>query len=296
MAIVRGEVYYQDKLLRKRDKIKMKGQLKFSSARDYVKLSGPGGLYTIKPNDEPTTTNEFLVALKEELFPKVRRHTTSANTAVNFFSASYFNLYGPSYTFFDKTRIYRKVPPLKPGEELGFLLETDQGLLYRTASIKDSFLLIKRANFKLPKIKGRTPVIKKTAIVQVMEKDRWLKLIQGKDSIAALKDSVIYYDSQAIQTAPVSYLDPETGEAIIEEPPTFAAKILDEMTPPRFVKRRKMAKDLRFHLRKSKASDIETFLDEYEYDDYIWDTYGNLYDGLLNSVLRKELRLTSAYD
>ena len=67
VAIVHGEVYYNNKRVKKRDKIKMKGNLKFSSDTDYVKLSGAGGLYIIRPNYEYFDKEMVLEYLEFEL-------------------------------------------------------------------------------------------------------------------------------------------------------------------------------------------------------------------------------------
>ena len=41
--------------------------MRFTSKDDYVKFSGPGGLYTINPGMDRESDNEFLVAVKEAL-------------------------------------------------------------------------------------------------------------------------------------------------------------------------------------------------------------------------------------
>lgn len=80
VAMVSGKVYYEKKLINKKDKIKMKGNLKFSSADDYVKISGPGGIYTIRPGDDPKSQNEFIVGVRQELFPPTRAFATVSNS------------------------------------------------------------------------------------------------------------------------------------------------------------------------------------------------------------------------
>jgi len=293
VAVVKGKVYYQNKLLQKRDKIKMQGNLKFSSADDYVKLSGPGGLYTIHPGSDRNRGNEFLVAVKEELFPKFRLHETTANSMV-FDESSYFGESGISRTFLEKTHLYGTVPELKEGEELGFLHETNLGLVYQAAQIENALLVIQKTDFDIAKVKGQSPNLQKTAIVKVTQKDPWMDLIQNKDSIAHLDGLVARYSHFFMEEMSIS-IDPQTGEETTTIV-TFPAEILDFMGPPRFIKRRHLVKDLRFHLKKSGAKDRETFLEEYEYEDYIWATYGALYGKDLDDVLKKDLKLHSTYD
>ncbi len=300
VAVIKGKVYYENKLLKKRDKIKMKGMLRFTSAQDFIKVSGPGGLYTLDPGMAIKNGSEFFVAIKEELFPRIRPMSTSeqGNIVVTI-DNHYFNQRGHRRSFLDKT--YLTVPPPDIGEEqeLGFLHETEKGLLYKTAKIIDGRLAIEEKDFS----RALKNNLNETAIVLVSDKSRWMELISGKDSIAQIKNAVDHYqplwDKPASIEVPTLILT-ETGETIEvkpEEPVPNPAQILDYMGPPTFVNRKKMAKDLRFHLKLCNAPDIETFLDDYEYEDYIFDTYGYLRDYPdIDMILRKDLKLTSQYD
>lgn len=296
VAVVKGKVFYEDRLLKKRDKIKMKGVLRFTSKQDYLKVSGPGGLYTINPGIDQDSGNEFLVAVKEEFFPKIRQHSTSMeNISMDLSSQHYFDQKGRSGHFLDKTFLIRKIPDLNEGEELGFLHETSSGLIYKTAQTNEKHLLIREQDFSFKK----NTELKQTAIVQVRNKSKWLELISDKDSIAQVEPLVDRYTWGFIADTqgPTMDIDSETGEVTqIEEIPK-PAEILDFMGPPSFVNRKKMVKDLRFHLRKCKATDIETFMEDYEFEDYIFDTYGYLREYPdIDDVLRKDLKLTSRYD
>lgn len=72
VAIVKGKITRDGQLLKKRDKLKLGQKLRFSSKDDYVKVSGPGGIYKIEPSPTTNGSGEFFIALREELFPKVR--------------------------------------------------------------------------------------------------------------------------------------------------------------------------------------------------------------------------------
>jgi hypothetical protein len=293
VAVVKGKVYYQNKLLKKRDKLKMKGVIRFTSQDDYIKVSGPGGLYRIDPTTDPKSSNEFLVAVREELFPKIREHDTSQDSwSANY--NDYFYQSGGCYTFLEKSDLRRETPQLKKGEELGFLHETDQGLFYKTAVVEKRKLAIRKKDFTLVSDKKQDPVLKQTAIVQVLDKQKWKELIQGKDSISQILKSTPRYGAIPADTYGYTF-DPEKREMNENKIP-YPAIILDYMGPPRFVNRRKLMKDLRFHLKQCKASDIETFLGYFEYESYIWDTYGHLKKADLDKVLREDLKLTSQYD
>jgi hypothetical protein len=179
VALVKGNVYYQDKLLKKRDKIKLKGTLKFTTKNDYVRISGPGGLYTIKPEQGIERGNEFLVAVKEELFPATRALTTAVHSFVPGMS-NYFKLDESwTYTFFNETHFYEAVPPLKANEEYGFLHFTNQGLIYRKARVQDSLFVIRKEDFALDTLDGKAPYLHKTAMVWVKDKSRWMEAIKN---------------------------------------------------------------------------------------------------------------------
>jgi hypothetical protein len=72
VAIVKGKVFYDDKPLKPRDKIEMKGSFRFSTPDDYVKVSGPTGFHTIRPIKKANGGFEFLRAVQAELFPEAK--------------------------------------------------------------------------------------------------------------------------------------------------------------------------------------------------------------------------------
>lgn len=293
VALVRGKVYYENKLIEKKDKIKLKGNLKFSSSDDYVKISGPGGIYTIKPGDDPKSQNEFLVAVREELFPKTRTFVTALQGEIFDFN-SYFGLMGNYTTFFEKAHLRRTVPDLKENQEFGFLHKTDQGLFYVTAQIEDSLLVIRKKDFMLPKIKGERPVIQQTAIVEVHDRKLWEELISSAESIEDVKAVIPLYGEYFLNSGRVE-TDPETGEEIKQKKSPPTAIILDFMGPSRFIKRREFVKDMRFYLKLFKSPDAEAFLNTDEFMEYLDEAYGsNIFD--LDDVLRNDLHLKRFYD
>ncbi len=303
VALIKGKVYYEDKLLKKRDKIKMKGVIKFTDRSDYLKVSGPGGLYTLTPGMDKESSNEFFISVKDELFPKIRHHSTSAAQRI-FIDGYYFNQLGISQTFLNKTHLKAFAPELQKEEEIGFLHETTNGLHYKTGEIRDKLLLIREKDFSTP---GKAK-LEKTAIVKVRDKSRWLSLVSEKDSISQIEDlvdGVRWISREEIFSGiiptgdpnPEPAFNPQTGEPIETDQVPSPAEILDFMGPPTFVNRRKMVKDLRFHLRKCKATDIEMFMSEYGYKRYIIDTYGYLREYPdIDDVLRKDLKLTSRFE
>lgn len=84
VASLQGEVYYNDVPLQKRDRLQVSGTLRFGSQNDWVKLSGPGGIYTLSAYMRDEGSSEFLLTVRQELFPPVRHiATTSATMSVN---------------------------------------------------------------------------------------------------------------------------------------------------------------------------------------------------------------------
>ncbi len=271
VAVVHGNVYFNNKKIKKRDKIKMQGNLKFTSAKDYVKLSGKGGLYTIRPNSTPAG-NEFLIAVKEELFPKTRNPETLAYSFTMNEYPGYFTLEGYSPTLFEKDMLAYTLPPLKKGMEYGYLLETDKGLIYHPAKVKNQRLAIREKDFRLKSTHGVAPKIKMAYIVKVLNKKKWKTLIHNKKSIAQIDTSVKYYYHAPIDSS-------------LQTP--IIAEMLDRLSPPNFVNKRQLKRDLRFHIKKTNAPDIKTFLYNYEFNDYINDTYGPLRGSRLEDLLRE---------
>lgn len=72
VAIVKGKVTYNDEPLKPRDKIELRGNLRFGSPQDYVKISGPTGIHTIRPTEKEGGGYEFLRAVTAELFPAAK--------------------------------------------------------------------------------------------------------------------------------------------------------------------------------------------------------------------------------
>ena len=298
VATVSGKVYYKGKILKKRDKIKIKGELKFSSKDDYVKFSGPGGLFTVSPESTPNRNNEFLVALRQELFPQERFHATVSNNFVmNYIIPFYFGLnssysytmYEEEYLKFDSDDIYAE------NGAFGFLHETDFGLVYMPTEVKDSLLYLSKNHFKLKTVDGKTPQIRKTAIVKVLNETLFDSLLVSLDSIAEFGiHADIHGDLNPINRTTYFYdADTEQMDSLITQP---ALIILDYISTPRFISKKDLVKDLKFHVKKTKAPDIETFLDDYGFDSYIFSTWGDLWHNKEYDILRNECQLKSIYD
>lgn len=80
VASLQGEVYYNDVPLQKRDRIQISGTIRFGSQDDWVKLSGPGGIYMFSADMRDEGNSEFLFTVRQELFPPVRHIATIAQS------------------------------------------------------------------------------------------------------------------------------------------------------------------------------------------------------------------------
>lgn len=292
VAVVHGEVYYQDNLIKKRDKVKLGNEIRFTKKDDYIKLSGPGGLYTLRPGQDSDNNYEFLVALRNELFPEVRLQPTVAYS-ISTCTECYFLPYKDGvFSFHERYQFHQTIPPLAEGEEIGYIHQTNNGLVYRTAELVDSFLIIKAADFKLKKQDGEVPDIQRTFIVYVKNKATLIEKLSDYKELEDLKNVFNTYLSNDIMSPTFS----SDGEVIYDSP--FNAPsgilILDSMGPTKFISRKKIIKDLKFHIKLSNPPNQEVFLYDYEYEDYIAKNYGDTYYLDMKNIWEK-LKLESAY-
>ncbi len=276
VAVIQGKVYYQNKLLRKRSKIQVGGQLKFSSIDDYLKVSGPGGLYKITPGiDNKVSNNEFLIAVSKDLFPAVLFKSTSSSS-FSITSNHYYHFQGYQYSFFNKTAFDIKKEWTENNSQLVLLHQTAEGLISQPATIKKGKLLLKKSNFA-PLSANKTPLyIDSTAIVYVKNMEKWIELIAGKQKIEDILPNVEIYE----------YSSSSSEDSTSADKP---AVILDYLGTVRFVSERKFTKDMRFFIKSCQPKSQDEFLNDFEFEDYIWDNYGNLYWSCLSKTLTEKV-------
>lgn len=274
VASLRGEVYYQNKLLQKKDKVTPKGNIRFKNANSQVKLSGPGGLYTLSAYMGRTSGKEFLLTLSNELFPSIRPiSTTAASETINFYPSILnewlFN--GKYYTFFDKTVLHIDPSMTANGQTIIFLHETDKGLTYRKADIRrDSMLMIRAENFNLNT--GSIPF--RTLILQISE--------------LAVLDTIVSHYKTIAEVIPLAVFDHSDSTDVAKS--QARNQILDELGACRVINKRAFLKDMRFHIKQCKAQSQYMFLEAYGFDEYIFETYGRkIYE--LQQILLNEFGL-----
>lgn len=285
VALIKGEVYYQNKLIKKRDKIKMRGEIRFTSTQDYVKVSGPGGVYTIKPGYDPDSRSEFVVAVREELFPRSRPHSTLVfSHSVDLYT--YFFLDArTTYTFFRESYLRIKIPELKSGDEVGYLHFTDKGLIYRTAIIRDSNLVIREKDFLLEEIEGERPSLYETAIVLVHDEREMKQVLKNTGSIYEAKKLIPPLGGVTTELFPFE-MDSLTVQHLVQQE-AHPAEIMQVMSPPRFINKKELIKDLRFHQKLFKSRGSSELMAVNGFEEYLISAYGVFYHPDFEEALKE---------
>lgn len=269
VASLQGEVYYQNKLLKKKDKVILKGDLRFKNAESQVKLSGPGGLHTLSAHKGRAKGNEFLITLSNELFamPTLRETVRPSLGALSPNIRSEWHFLGQGFTFFNPTTLPIRPSSVANGQMIVFLHETNQGLRYQKADIhQDSMLVIHAKNFN--DRKGSTPY--RTLILQISERAVLDTLLSKYKTIDEVIESAIF--------PPIEYENPPANN-----------QILDQLYAPQVINKRAFVKDMRFHIEQCNPKSQYELLEVYGFDEYIFETYGKVY--MLEQVLAKELKL-----
>ncbi|MBV6655495.1 MAG: Gfo/Idh/MocA family oxidoreductase [Mameliella sp.] len=272
VAIVKGEVFYQDQLLKRRDKIELGGELRFSSADDYVKVSGPGGLHIIYPQGkQPNRKNEFLVSVRQELFPEVRMRATVANNISVITEGRYFGLEGkggrylfPQHYSIDSVR-------LSEAEALGLLHATSKGLVWEPLILENGDFTIDSTTFQLPD----NLQIDSSAIVLVRDHGYWDELMGQFDNMEAISGLVGAYYSYLEGPGGTGNEGVSQNEETMDNDNATKVEILDYLRPFEFVNPRIFFEDMRFHVEKSGARTSSEFIRDQFYDEYIREVYSS---------------------
>ncbi|MEM6397847.1 MAG: hypothetical protein AAF741_15970 [Bacteroidota bacterium] len=180
VAFVKGKVYYQEKLLKPRDKVTLKGEFRFTTVDDFVKITGPTGIHTIRPVKKEGGGFEFILAVTEELFPAPRLVSTSV-LSTSFCPGDFFRLYCPNeYTaevFFDgesRSFIYERADLLP--DQIYYLFESKKlGYQLRQANLPDDRFQINRADYTLAD--PSDSVLGQVHIIAVHDKSEMERLI-----------------------------------------------------------------------------------------------------------------------
>lgn len=156
----RGKITYQKKLLKKRDKIQVKGELRFSTKDDWVKVAGPGGIYTLKPEKPTTAGNEFFTALREELFPKVRLRGSFAHSfSIDGTRPDCLSI-GTLNNYFDGTTFLMREELNGFEDDLRYVFFSEQGVVTQLVKSTSGRVVFHRKNWKnIPPLIDRSGVV-----------------------------------------------------------------------------------------------------------------------------------------
>lgn len=291
---LRGKVTYQKKVLKKRDKIQIKGELRFSTNDDWVKVAGPGGIYTLRPERETSAGNEFFTALREELFPKVRLRGSFANSFTfdsnrpDYFGvgtmANYFN--GKSFPIREELVGFE--------DDLRYIFKTEQGIVALPVKVKSGTVTLHHKIWKgIPPLTefsysepidgfnyenaGVVVINDEAAFTAAMDTARTFNDLGLDFSSCAfneeMRPAISDLGQQKMDSIKVSsYAFPDFTQ------PMATGTLLSFFAPDSFLDRKEFDRELRFLIRKTQPQDAMDFLDNMQFDTYIRDNYG--YPGL----------------
>lgn len=155
VALVKGKVYYEDVLLKPKTKIELKGNFRFTTKEDYLKVSGPNGIHTIRPQEKAGGGYEFVQAVTQELFPVAKPRGSYVLSAwINI--GDQLSLYDENHyvpEFFVEGERLSLSSTLKPKDydKLYWVYQTASGAVHREpARIDGDDLIITPASFYGP--------------------------------------------------------------------------------------------------------------------------------------------------
>ncbi|MEM6769511.1 MAG: hypothetical protein AAF597_02905, partial [Bacteroidota bacterium] len=290
VAAIKGKVSYRDKLLKKRDKIRIEGQLTFGSKDDWVKVAGPGGIYTLKPEKPSGSGSEFFTALREELFPKIRLRGSFANGAI--WDASEPLCLGISTmaNYFHGKKV--KLPDVLFGHErdIRYVFVVDGRVEILSVKIKKGALILHEKYWK--EVEARSYVdhdyrksrldVGASAVVVVND---WVRFEAARDT--ARNFAQMGFDEiscSALDITPLEYNDPAQRAADslristyaypLQALPNATATLLNFFYPESMLDRKVFERDIRFLIKKTQTKDADDFLRTMKFDDYISENNG----------------------
>ena len=285
VAVIKGTVSYNGRPLKKRDKIKPRGELRFSSKEDYLKVSGPGGVHTLKPEGEAGQGGEFFTALREELFPLVRmRGSFAASMAVDLARVAYFGM-DEHANYVDGTafRLDKKLYPFR--DRLVIVVQTADGrVVSRPVPVKDSTWVLSSATFAgLEPIHTRYESLESgyrmyypAAIAVVNYPTAWQRALDTATQLRYLPlDRVTLSD---LEPEPFTGEKPDLSHLPFPNynDPEVPATLLNFFNPRVLVDWREMKRDLKRQVRAARPGSVGEFLYDMYFDEYIEETYGNV--------------------
>lgn len=304
VALIKGNVTYNGKVLKVRDKIQPNGELRFSSADDYVKVSGPGGIYTLTPEQQSSGGGEFFTALREELFPATRlRGSFASMIGIGPFEPDYFSL-DSHISYFDRKPLPLREALIGHEQQLAFVTQGTDGSIHSIpARIKDGALILDRRSFDdIDNGAGNITVDStyqrySTAIVVINDPAAWSESLATAKSINELNWDT-YTIARDYSLAGRSMVDTSEDELSPEELaarqallaeqeaagrafPSIdyaeaAATVLDYFSPHYLVDFRVFKRDLKRQIRAMRPTSYQELMHDFFFDEYLEEAYGVL--------------------
>ncbi len=300
-----GKVTYKGKVLKKRDKIQVKGKLVFADDKGWIKVVGPGGIYTLKPEKKESAGSEFFTALREELFPLVRQRGSFAYGAVTHGNRPSCLPINPMITYFNGARF--SLPDELVGFEksLYFIFLTESGVETRPVVAKSGAAVVDAKYWKdIDQLvyPWRNPSLSagdisaNAAIVVVNDLEAFKSAQSKADNFAdlgldltscggAFRMLDIPYDSEQHRRDSIkvsSYAYPDVSQ------PNATGTLLTYLNPGKFTDRKAFDDELRFLIKKTQPESAGAFMEDMQFDTYLEDKYGFLYlPGGLESYVGK---------
>lgn len=257
VAIVKGEVAYNGKKLKKRAKITTKGELRFGSQEAYIRVSGPGGVFTFRAH-EKDTRGEFVTALSQELFPTVKARNSFAYS-LGIDNRRHYLFNPQTMPFWERTCSLPDTLVARAAD-VYFVADSPNGLLIRPAADKKGRVRINREPFK-----GEKPPV--VSLLMVNDRAVWDRKMAEADSVVHLGGLVEYWrlnnNQQSLQTIPT---DTQNGKPDVT--------LMTYYYPNNMVDRKPFQRELRRQVKYIQPTDTGDLLDDPAVQDLFAEIFG----------------------
>ncbi len=277
VSFIKGKVSYNGKPVKLRSKITRKGELRFGTMDDYLKVSGPGGIYTLRPEKPAAGGTEFFTALRDELFPTFRMRTTVSGGMV-------FDATDPFWFDGGDGGIRWE----GEGQNLTGELAEKAGQLFFLLKLSDSTLVSLPATIKKDKLVFRAETfqdykIYRAGIVFVNDPAEWAtKVATAKsfDEVGMISHTELIPPGTVIDEGmiepPFNLVDYENF-LLGNYQQKSANILLGDLYPYLIINRKALYKDLRRQIKWIKPDSTKELVDNNAFEDYIQQKY-NLND------------------
>lgn len=266
VAIVHGTVSYNGVPLKPKSKITATGELRFATKEDYVKVSGPGGIHTLKPEQQVPSSSEFFTALSEELFPKIRMRGSFANSYTTDYSDPYFFSF-ESASWDGTTYSLREMSEDRKAD-LAFAYQKVNGEVVSVpATLRDNELEVQAATF--------ADAASRVCIVLVEDPAGWARSVsvaEKVDSLDVVSHSLLRPANPDAETADVKVATGLQGYV----PTGTSGILLGYLNPSSIItaKKKPIFKDLRRQVKWTRPASAREFFDDFEMESFYGEEFG----------------------